>query len=359
VAVKLRRRDLALGERLGEGHAGEVWRARLRTSYRDLKPDDFVALKRYKRWLLHEPGQYDRIFAEVHAGQLITHPNVVKTYCMVADDESLPVLVMELCVGETLESYLDRFRNQGLPPPVDEVFGLIGPICGGLLAVHNTGFTHRDIKPANIIVTATGPKVMDLGVVSASMLAEGTTTEQFLGTIRYASPQYLLGQKASSLDDVYAVGAIAYELLVGKLFYAKDSHWAKLVVQKLCYYRLMIVQPSTVFHSLHPKQLRPALNHILSENCVWSVKEPRVVRELNFDITQGRDFLPLTASADGRYVFGLLSVTTGSFPETIETRYTHIVVELATGRSVTTIETGAEYRALRLVRVGLPLGRLG
>lgn len=253
--VKLLWKDLELEENLGEGHAGEVWKARLRTHYDDLNPGDFVAVKRYKRWVLQEAGQYERIYGELQAGRSIRHPNAVKTYCLVADEQGLPVLVMEFCSGETLEDYLERFRKQCSPAPVDEAFAFIGAICGGLLAVHRAGFTHRDIKPANIMVTPSGSsKIMDFGVVSAPMMAENTTAGEFLGTIRYASPQYLLGHKASCTDDVYAVGAIAYELLTGKLFYGDEKQWARLVVRKQT--DIANVEYGPPQHRYYPYQLK-------------------------------------------------------------------------------------------------------
>jgi serine/threonine protein kinase len=82
------------------------------------------------------------------------------------------------------------------------------------------------------MLTCKGPKVMDLGVVSIPLSAEHTTTTAFLGSIRYAHPKYLFGERAGPSADLYSFGAIAYELLTGKRFCGDENNWAKLIVKK-------------------------------------------------------------------------------------------------------------------------------
>src|SRR6266571_7881126 len=137
--------DLRLQDRVGEGHAGEVWKALVSSPYRDLSAGSIVAVKRYKKWVLQEPGQYERVWKELEAGRSIRHQNVVKSYCVAADADGLPVLVMEFCDGETLESYLERHRNS-CTPPLDESFEIIGALARGVAAIHRAGFIHRDLK---------------------------------------------------------------------------------------------------------------------------------------------------------------------------------------------------------------------
>lgn len=232
MSLRLGWADLQLRERLGEGHAGEVWSASLRKNCGRLVAGSMLAVKRYKPWVLQEPGQFERIWNELGAGRAIEHPNVVTSHCVVATAEGLPALVMELCDGPTMEHYLQRHRVSHEPPPVDDAFRFIGSLASGIGAIHKAGFVHRDIKPSNVILTARGPVIMDLGVVSAGLTAERTTTSAFLGTIRYAPPQYLLGDSPGAETDLYALGAISYELLTGKLFYEEEDHWARLVLLK-------------------------------------------------------------------------------------------------------------------------------
>jgi serine/threonine protein kinase len=114
----------------------------------------------------------------------------------------------------------------------DDIFDLLKGIAAGVLAIHNAGALHRDVKPANIIVQPDGsPVLMDLGVVTEALLPEHTRTDSFLGTIRYAHPEYLTGKACSQEIDAYSVGAIAYELLFGRRFLGEEENWASLTAR--------------------------------------------------------------------------------------------------------------------------------
>src|SRR5262245_12292083 len=99
-------RDLTLGEILGEGKAGAVYRATLRSS----NGEQQVAVKRYKAWVLEQPDQRERIDRELRASIQVSHPNLVKNLALVLDDAGRPALISELYLGRTLESYLTDCR---------------------------------------------------------------------------------------------------------------------------------------------------------------------------------------------------------------------------------------------------------
>lgn len=229
----IRWEDLKFERLLGEGQAGSVWAARLLRPTREVAVGTVLAIKRYKRWVLEQPGQYERIYRELHAGTRVEHPNLVRAYCLVADPDGLPALVMKRYVGHSLERRLrsnTRAHTKGIP--IDAAFQLIGRICSAVAALHEVGLVHRDIKPANVIVDRRWkPTLMDLGVVGVSDLAEGTTTADFLGTIRYAAPAYLFGDDHEpTFTDMYSIGVIAFELFTGEHHLGYTKNWATFIV---------------------------------------------------------------------------------------------------------------------------------
>jgi serine/threonine protein kinase len=224
--------DLELIRMLGEGQAGKVWLAKLKHPLNDIPAGSSVAIKCYKSWVLEEPGQFERIIRELELGRKIIHPNLVKTLSIIRDPEGRPALVMNYYDGETLESYLENRRNRKVHTNLDFAFTIIGNLASAISTVHQAGAIHRDVKPANIILSDGLPILMDLGVVSSKDFPEQTTSGAFLGTIRYAAPEYLFGEGYNSSIDVYALGAIAYEFFKNEPFPSKETQWARLIVEK-------------------------------------------------------------------------------------------------------------------------------
>ena len=194
--------DLAF---LGAGKAGEVYRARLRSDYKDLAEGSYIAVKKYRHWLLEEPEQRERLRREATVTQRLRHPNVVRILGL-EDGEGGPVLLMEYVPGESLRIALPTLKIEWQQ--------LAQQLLAGLAMLHRSGVVHRDIKPENIILTDTGLiKIADFGVAKPSFESSITATDQFLGTIRYAAPEYLFENQCTSQADQYSAGAVLYEVV--------------------------------------------------------------------------------------------------------------------------------------------------
>lgn len=230
--------DLEPQRTLGEGKAGRVILAKLKTPYLDLKVGARCAVKIYKDWVLDQPGQLERIVREAEVGRRISHPNLVGTLALIFDSAKRPALVMRYYEGRTLDSYLESHRKRRVLVPMGTVVQVLRGLANALRTLHAESAIHRDVKPANIILTRQGPVLMDLGVVQHNDYAKLTTDGTFLGTIRYAAPEYLFGRDYDARIDVYSVGAIALELLVNELFLSHHQHWTELVRAERTYLNL-------------------------------------------------------------------------------------------------------------------------
>ena len=235
MASSLRWGDLNLVRPLGEGHAGQVWLATVKRATDTLRQGEEVAVKQYKRWVLQEPGQHERVNRELAASVRVRHPNIVQGVALVSDPEGLPALVMRYHEGRSLEALLAEGRSSGPPLSAAHAFRMLGPLLEAVAALHSEGILHRDIKPANILIeTGSGsPRLMDLGVVSDFLLPEQTQTATFLGTVRYADPGYLTGGRFTAASDWYSLGLVAYEMFFAERFLHSEEQWARLVARKL------------------------------------------------------------------------------------------------------------------------------
>jgi len=188
-------------ERIDEGGAGEVWRAR------DEKLDRNVAIK------LLGPDADDafraRFADEARRAAAVVHPNVVTVFDEGRDGADA-FMVMELVPGKTLREVV---AERG-PMPPHEVGRLIRQVAGALDAAHAAGVVHCDVKPANVIVDPKGvAKLTDFGIARA---ARDRDEQELLGTARYIAPERVEGGPVTARTDVYGLGLVAYELLTGR-----------------------------------------------------------------------------------------------------------------------------------------------
>src|SRR5258708_1584072 len=194
---------------------GEVYRAR------DARLDRQVAIKVLASHLANNPQLRERFDREARATSKLSHPSIC-TLFDVGHQDGIDFLVMEILEGETLADALARG-----PLPLDQVLRHGAVIADALDHAHRLGIVHRDLKPGNIFLTSTGAKVLDFGLAK-SLAAEpenleGTTVQTpltaegtLLGTMQYMSPEQLEGREVDGRSDIFALGAILYEMASGR-----------------------------------------------------------------------------------------------------------------------------------------------
>ena len=195
--------------RLGEGGMGEVWVAR------DLRLGRSIALKRVRTERIDDRMR-KRLWREARSAASVNHPNVCQVFDVVEENDELFV-AMELLEGESLEQRLAR----GALPPRDAII-IVREILRALSAVHDVGLVHRDLKPANVVLTAHGVKLLDFGLSRPQVTGfTGTQTAitregQAVGTPRYMAPEQWAGEGIGPPCDVFAAGALLYEMMCGR-----------------------------------------------------------------------------------------------------------------------------------------------
>ncbi|HET7348754.1 MAG TPA: protein kinase [Acidobacteriaceae bacterium] len=178
---------------LGEGGMGQVFRAT------DTRLGRSVAIKVLKEWT----GRFER---ESRAIAALNHPNICTLH-----DVGPNYLVMELIVGETLAARLKRGKLS-----VEQALPLGIQIANALAAAHAQGIIHRDLKPANVMLTKTGVKVLDFGLAKSTTDPSQSAQGLVMGTPAYMAPEQFGGAGADSRTDIYALGLILREMLIGR-----------------------------------------------------------------------------------------------------------------------------------------------
>ncbi len=208
---------------------GEVYRAR------DTRLDRTVAVKILPSHLSANIEAKQRFDREARAISSLNHPNIC-TLHDVGHQDGIDFLVMEFLEGETLA---DRLRKG--PLPTEQVLKIGIEICEGLERAHKSGVVHRDLKPGNVMLTKTGAKLMDFGLAKAipagatpassltmtishpsadqPLTAQGT----IVGTFQYMSPEQTEGKEADARSDIFALGAVLYEMATGKRAFTGKS----------------------------------------------------------------------------------------------------------------------------------------
>ncbi len=200
---------------LGAGGMGEVYRARDPALKRE------VAIKVLPSFVSRDSDRLHRFEQEAQAAAALNHPNILAVY-QFGVFEDAPYLVSELLVGESLRQVLQRG-----PLPVRKAIDYAVQIAHGLAAAHDQGIVHRDLKPENLFVTKDGRiKILDFGLAklmqpqrgsdgAAPTLTAGTDPGMVMGTAGYMSPEQVRGKAVDHRTDIFAFGAILYEMLTG------------------------------------------------------------------------------------------------------------------------------------------------
>lgn len=211
---------------IAEGAAGRVHKAYLRESRYGLNEDSTIAVKVIKPEILQHENEPKRLLTEYKVGSTIHHENLVQIFELIepSTDNENYLLIMELVEGKRLSELL---KDSTLI--LEDKINLAIGILKGVRELHSHSILHRDIKPDNIVVAHISPKVVDYGV--SKILGDQTITpaQQFLGTLRFSSPQAVTGESATKEDDSYSLGAVLYELFTGKELFHETTNKALLV----------------------------------------------------------------------------------------------------------------------------------
>ena len=215
-----------VGSQIGAGGMGEVYQAH------DTKLGRDVAIKVLPEAFAHDPDRLSRFQREAKMLAALNHTNIATIHGL-EQSGGTSYLVMELVAGETLAE-----RVKTGPLPIEEALTIAKQIAEALEAAHEKGIIHRDLKPANVKVTPEGKvKVLDFGLAKA--FEGGASTEEMgnsptlsmaatmqgmiLGTASYMSPEQARGKQVTKATDIFAFGAVLYELLTGKqAFHGED-----------------------------------------------------------------------------------------------------------------------------------------
>ncbi len=199
----------AITRKLGEGGMGIVYAAR------DQRLQRTVALKTMSS-LADDETARKRFWREARAAASINHPNVCQIH-EIGEDAGTLFIAMELLEGESLA---DRLRSG--PLRVSEAVPIALGVLSALSALHSEGLIHRDLKPSNVFLTPHGVKLLDFGLARPQLehspdLAAGLTrTGVLIGTPNYMAPEQAMGEAVDARSDLFAIGAIMFEMLAGR-----------------------------------------------------------------------------------------------------------------------------------------------
>jgi serine/threonine protein kinase len=309
-------RHLAPGDRLGRyevmaaagaGGMGEVYQAR------DTALDRTVAVKVLPAHVAGDPNRKQRFEREARMLAALSHPHICPIFD-IGQHGDTTFLVMEYLDGETLA---DRLAKG--PVPLEQGLLYAIQIADALAKAHGAGIVHRDLKPGNIMVTASGAKLLDFGLAKPARPALETATSRLptsppltdhgtiLGTFQYMAPEQLEGREADARSDIFAFGAIAYEMLTGKKAFTGTSDVSVIAA-------IMRADPPAVSAS---QPLTPPLLDHLVKTCL--AKEPHerwqsaadVMRQLTWVAEAGVSSRVATAQAERRAKLPWLVATAG------------------------------------------------
>src|SRR6195256_3608320 len=250
---------------IGAGGMGEVYRAR------DTRLDRIVAIKILPTHLADRSELRERFEREARTVASLNHPHICTLFDIGQQDE-IDYLVMEYLEGETLAQ---RLLKGALP--LEQVLQYAIEISDALDKAHRKGVTHRDLKPGNIMLTKTGTKLLDFGLaklkqevapanVQLSQLPTAsdplTAEGSIVGTLQYMAPEQLEGKEVDARTDIFAFGAVVYEMATGKRAFEGKSQ-ASLIAA-------ILERDPPPMSSLQPTT-PPALNRVVNK-CL--AKEP-------------------------------------------------------------------------------------
>jgi serine/threonine protein kinase len=199
-------------KRIGEGGMADVYLAM------DTLLNREVAIKVLRGELSNDPVNLIRFQREANAASGISHPNIVEIYD-VGEEDGKHFIVMEVVRGKTLKQLIQQRGSI----EIDEALVIMKQIVDGLSEAHKHNIIHRDIKPQNILMKDDGTvKIADFGIARAQDATQLTQMDSVMGSVHYMAPETARGESSTSQSDIYSVGIVFYELLVGDVPYNAD-----------------------------------------------------------------------------------------------------------------------------------------
>lgn len=198
--------------RLGGGGMGVVYQAL------DRKLGRPVALKFLPPQWSHDASARERFIREAQAASATHHPNICTIHDVETADDGQLFIVMAYYEGETLKR-----RLEAGPLPIDEALDIATQVADGLARAHAQGVVHRDVKPGNLILTEDGVRIVDFGLATLIDALQITAHGSTLGTAAYMSPEQVKGEATDARTDVWSLGVVLYEMLVGHVPF-RGSH---------------------------------------------------------------------------------------------------------------------------------------
>jgi tRNA A-37 threonylcarbamoyl transferase component Bud32 len=271
-------------EHLGRGGMAEVYKA--------YQPnlDRYVAIKMMHGFLADEKEFLNRFEREAKVVATLRHPNIVQVYDF--DVESgVYYMVMEFISGETLKSRMQDLETQGQWVSQDDAARIILSVGSALKYAHERGMVHRDVKPANVMITLEGQVILtDFGIAKIVSASNLTASGAMVGTPSYMAPEQGMGQPGDERSDIYSLGVMLYQLILGRLPYDADTPLA--VVLK------HINEPLPL-----PKALKPDISDDLNRVILKSLaKDPhdryQKVGDMSADLRRAMGMSPEDSQAN-------------------------------------------------------------
>jgi len=202
-------------EELGRGGMGVVYKAK------DTKLKRTVALKFLSPELTRDKEAKERFVHEAQAASALDHPNICTVY-EIDEDQGQMFIAMAYIEGQSL-----REKAKAGPLKLDDALGIAIQVGQGMHEAHEKEVVHRDIKSANVMVTAKGQaKIMDFGVAKLAGQTRFTRTGATMGTAAYMSPEQARGEKVDYRTDIWSLGVVLYEMVIGQLPFKGDHEQA-------------------------------------------------------------------------------------------------------------------------------------
>ena len=200
--------------KLGEGGMGVVFEAE------DLRLGRTVAIKLLQNLISEDKEMRTRFLREARAASAMDHPNLCTIYTVEETPEGMLLLVMACYRGQTLAELLAK--GGALEP--ERIVAIGCQIAAGLHAAHMSGIVHRDIKPGNIfLVQSGGVKILDFGLSRIADETRLTMSRHAMGTLEYMPPEQLAGSQVDHRADLWALGAVLYEMAAGHSPFRRPS----------------------------------------------------------------------------------------------------------------------------------------